>query len=200
MIKNILIIKGLIAFCTFMACIITVTALNSVFSIIGLIFTFIFAASYLIFSGIDFIGISYIIIYVGAIAILFLFVILMINIEIKDIYSNNYQLYKNLPLGIFIFSILAYMFYNLLPIFYNNLFYLVNVNNLFFNFNDILINDLLINDLGVINYINIPTPISQIESLGINLYTYHSILLILLGFILLLAMVASIELSVDRKK
>ena len=169
MIKNILIIKGLIAFCTLMACIITVTALNSVFSIIGLIFTFIFAASYLLFTGIDFIGISYIIIYVGAIAILFLFVILMINIEIKDIYSNNYQLYKNLPLGIFIFSILAYMFYNLLPIFYNNLF-------------------------------NIATPISQIESLGVNLYTYHSILLILLGFILLLAMVASIELSVDRKK
>jgi NADH-ubiquinone oxidoreductase chain 6 len=197
MIKNILIIKGLLSFCTLMACIITVTALNSVFSIIGLIFTFIFAASYLLFSGIDFIGISYIIIYVGAIAILFLFVILMINIEIKDIYSNNYQLYKNLPLGIFIFSILAYMFYNLLPIFYNNLFYLVNINNLFFNFNDILINDIFIYNLGLFN---IPTPISQIESLGINLYTYHSILLILLGFILLLAMVASIELSVDRKK
>lgn len=183
MIKNIFIVKGLIGFCTLMACIFSVTALNSVFSIIGLIFTFIFAASYLLFTGIEFIGISYIIIYVGAIAILFLFVILMINIEIKDVSLNSHQLYNNLPLGIIIFFITAYMFYSLLPVFFNNL---------FLNYNNLLLNENTNNNIELITHIN------QIESLGTYLYTYQGILLILLGFILLLSMIAAIVLSIKR--
>ena len=188
MIKNFVLIKSLIALFTLMACITTVTALNSVFSIISLIFTFIFASGYLIFTGIDFIAISYIIIYVGAIAILFLFVILMINIEIKEVSTNTNQLFNNLPLGICIFSIISYMFFSLLPIFFND-FLPLNL------FNNNYINSCAAN---YYNNIELISPINQIESLAINLYTYHSILLLILGFILLLAMVASIELSMDK--
>ena len=197
MIQNIILIKCLVALCTLMACITTVTALNSVFSIISLIFTFIFASCYLLFTGIEFIAISYIIIYVGAIAILFLFVILMINIEIKEVSSNTNQLFNNLPLGISIFSIIAYMVFSLLPIFFNDLFS-VNTNSIIFNYNYFSGPAAAIDKI-IYSNIELISPINQIESLAINLYTYHSILIILLGFILLLAMVASIELSIDKK-
>lgn len=195
MIKNIILIKCLIAICTLMACIATVTALNSVFSIIGLIFTFILASGYLLLTGIEYIAISYIIIYVGAIAILFLFVILMINIEIKNVTLNSNQLLTNLPLGVSIFTIFTYMFLNLFPVFMTDLFSTIYAQSVLlkYSYYNYLMSNLNYSDFQLIYSID------QIESLAINLYTYHSILIILLAFILLLAMLASIELSIEKK-
>ena len=50
---------------------------------------FLGAAIYLIFIGLNFIGISYIIVYIGAITVLFLFVVMMINVSILDIAPKN---------------------------------------------------------------------------------------------------------------
>jgi NADH-ubiquinone oxidoreductase chain 6 len=195
MIKNIFLIKGIVALCTLMASIATVTALNSVFSIIGLIFTFILASGYLLLTGIEYIAISYIIIYVGAIAILFLFVILMINIEIKNVTLNSNQLLTNLPLGVSIFTIFTYMFLNLFPVFMTDLFSTIYAQSVLlkYSYYNYLMSNLNYSDFQLIYSID------QIESLAINLYTYHSILIILLAFILLLAMLASIELSIEKK-
>ena len=49
---------------------------------------FLSAAIYLIFIGLNFIGISYIIVYIGAITVLFLFVIMMISVDTLDIAQN----------------------------------------------------------------------------------------------------------------
>jgi NADH-ubiquinone oxidoreductase chain 6 len=54
---------------------------NPINSVIGLILIFILSSLYLITLGINFIAFLYLIIYVGAIAILFLFVIMMMNIK-----------------------------------------------------------------------------------------------------------------------
>jgi NADH:ubiquinone oxidoreductase subunit 6 (subunit J) len=54
---------------------------NPVNSVIGLILVFIVSALYFIILGINFIAFLYLIIYVGAIAILFLFVIMMMNLK-----------------------------------------------------------------------------------------------------------------------
>ena len=70
---------------TLFSSILSITFKNPVISVIFLILTFVQAAGYLIFIGINFIGISYIIIYVGAIAVLFLFVIMLLNIKLTDI-------------------------------------------------------------------------------------------------------------------
>lgn len=197
MIINIILFKGIFAFLTIMSCILTVTAINSIFSILGLIFTFVFAASFLLITGIEFIAISYIIIYVGAIAILFLFVILMINIE-SDNSNNKNLLYESFPLGVTIFSLIAYTFLNLFPLLVKNLFFLFQVGSSFS-----LLTPLSVVPQGSAEFYPQHLDmfsISQIESLGLNLYTYHSVLIILLGFILLLAMVASIELSIEKNK
>ena len=57
---------------------------------INLIVLYILVAFYLIFIGVNYLGLSYIIIYIGAIAILFLFIIIMIDVEVVEKKSNNY--------------------------------------------------------------------------------------------------------------
>jgi len=67
-----------------------ITTQNPIYSVLNLIVLYILVAFYLIFKGITYIGLSYVIIYVGAIAILFLFILMMIDIEIVEKRNNNY--------------------------------------------------------------------------------------------------------------
>jgi NADH-ubiquinone oxidoreductase chain 6 len=46
-------------------------------------------ASYLMMLGMNFIGLSYILVYVGAVSILFLFILMLINIRISELSSNT---------------------------------------------------------------------------------------------------------------
>jgi NADH-ubiquinone oxidoreductase chain 6 len=57
-------------------------------------------------------GISYIVVYIGAIAILFLFVIMMIDVEVIEKRSNNYLPLLFFLLGGFLVT-LNYILYNL---------------------------------------------------------------------------------------
>jgi len=77
-----------------------ITSTNPILSIFNLIVLYIIIAFYLIFIGITYIGISYIVIYIGAIAILFLFIIMMIDIEVTNQKGKNY-----IPLLFFILGI-----------------------------------------------------------------------------------------------
>ncbi|TIB64667.1 hypothetical protein E3Q24_04459, partial [Wallemia mellicola] len=52
--------------------------------------------------GVGFIGLSYLIVYVGAIAILFLFVIMMLNLRLVELVEVGKDYTKNLPLGLLI--------------------------------------------------------------------------------------------------
>src|SRR6266566_2991765 len=117
--------------------VLSITSKNPVISVIFLITTFVCAAVYLILIGINFIGISYIVIYVGAIAVLFLFVIMMINIKLSDILETGPQYNKNLPLAIAIGSIFIFILFTVIPFNFNNvpalsllLDSLTNINNI----------------------------------------------------------------------
>ena len=190
--------------------VLSITSKNPVISVIFLITTFVSAAAYLILIGINFIGISYIVIYVGAIAVLFLFVIMMINIKLTDILDTGYNYTKNLPLAILIVTLFIFIIFQTLPFSFNNIALPFNfspsssvwpyvgedynlINNQVFNFSNLttLINrsqsDMLL------------TQFEQIQVLGHNLYTYGAILLIELSIILLLAMLATIIISKNNK-
>src|SRR5215469_7120736 len=91
---------NIFAFTTLLFGVFAITAKNPVSSVIFLIATFVQAALFLILGGLNFIGISYIVIYVGAIAVLFLFVIMMINIEETEILETGNQFTKNIPLAL----------------------------------------------------------------------------------------------------
>lgn len=198
-------IINLLSFGILFSSVFSITSKNPVISIIFLITTFVQAALYLILIGINFIGISYIVIYVGAIAVLFLFIIMMINIKLTDILDTGYNYTKNLPLGILIATLFIIIIFTILPLSFSNNLSLFSVSAFDVNYwaapftnpegiaiNNISLINKMINDnpldLNLINF-------TQIEVLGHNLYTYGAILLIILSIILLLAMLATIIIS-----
>lgn len=208
---------NLLAFGTLLQSVLTITSKNPVVSVIFLISTFVHAAGYLLLMGVNFIGLAYIVIYVGAIAVLFLFVIMMINIKLTDILETGIQYTKNLPLAIAIVTFFIFIFSSILPFKFNLGFGPLELINKIFRFSNLKNNpDNL--DLFNSNYINYTmnsqfTPINsssstaetlimdlqEIEVLGHSLYTYDAILFITLSIILLLAMFAIITLSLNNK-
>jgi NADH-ubiquinone oxidoreductase chain 6 len=85
---------------------------NPIVSILFLIGLFLSISSYLILLGLSFIGLSYLIIYVGAISILFLFILMLINIRISELHSNSNN---SAVLAIFLVIFLNYILFQLLP-------------------------------------------------------------------------------------
>nr|YP_001492832.1 NADH dehydrogenase subunit 6 [Tilletia indica]YP_001876482.1 ND6 [Tilletia walkeri]ABI95820.1 NADH dehydrogenase subunit 6 [Tilletia indica]ABP03928.1 ND6 [Tilletia walkeri]APT42123.1 NADH dehydrogenase subunit 6 [Tilletia indica] len=96
--------------------ILVITSKNPVISVLFLISVFVNIAGYLILLGVGFIGISYLIVYVGAIAILFLFVVMMLNLQIAELSSIGKEYTQNIPLGTIIRSLFIFELVSLLPI------------------------------------------------------------------------------------
>lgn len=66
-----------------------ISAKNPVHSILGLVIVFVIGSIYLLLLGLDLFGLMLIIVYVGAIAILFLFVIMMLNLKHIELLENS---------------------------------------------------------------------------------------------------------------
>ena len=197
--KNFLI--DLLAFAALFSSVLVITSKNPVIAVIFLISVFVNAAGYLILLGIGFIGISYIIVYVGAIAVLFLFVIMLLNIKLTDILETSHQYTKNLPLALAIGSIFTYEFFTIIPFSFNDVSLLSSLLNLITNLNGLFLNS----DISTVNVVyNTINPVLadttftnflQVQSIGQSLYTFGAYWLIITSVILLLAMVAPIFIS-----
>nr|UEX92940.1 NADH dehydrogenase subunit 6 [Marasmiellus scandens] len=203
------ILINILAFSALLSGVFSITSKNPVISVIFLIGTFVSSAGYLILIGINFVGISYIIVYVGAIAVLFLFVIMMINIKLTDILETGSQYTKTLPLALAVGSLFIFIIFSIIKINFNN----VPVLSFFFNIITLL-NDMfqntyypikinliysIENNLYSSSSDSLITTLQQIEALGHSLYTYGAVLLITLSIILLLAMFATIIISKSNK-
>ena len=209
----------LLAFGAILSSILVITSKNPVIAVIFLISLFVNAAGYLIFSGVGFIGLTYIILYVGAITVLFLFVIMMINIKLTDILVTGKTYTQNLPLGIsvgllFIYEFtsmtmqlpsqsllkLSEYFYSLPLSFITDFNTLVSVNktnlNLDYDINMYQSTNTIVETVFNPNIFDQSIiNFTQIQSIGQGLYTYGAFWLILCSIILLLAMVSPIFIS-----
>ena len=181
--------------------VLVITSKNPVVAVIFLISLFINTAGYLIFLGIGFVGISYIIIYIGAITVLFLFVIMMVNIRLLDILEIGSEYTKNLPLAFIVGALFIYEIFSIISFSLNDVTvlklpveFLTYINSLILNSNVDSFNlpvvsiayyspDILIGDF------------TQIAVLGQGIYTYGALWLLISSIILLLAMVSAIFLS-----
>lgn len=183
---------------TLLVSVFSITSKNPVISVLFLISTFVLASCYIIFIGINFLGISYIIVYVGAIAVLFLYIIMMIDIKLTDILETGKQYTKNQPLALAIGFLFIYIFFSLVPFLFNSIsgdllsIYLADIAQLSGNLS-------IINNINSLDWVfSVPdtlfTNISQIESIGLVLYTNNALFLIILSIILLLSMFAVITL------
>ena len=81
----------------------TILARNPVHSVLWLIVAFFNAAGLMLLLGAEFIAMLVVIVYVGAVAVLFLFVVMMLDIDFAQLRSG---FTKNLPFGIIIALVL----------------------------------------------------------------------------------------------
>lgn len=77
---------------------------NPVHSVLWLIVAFFNAAGLMVLVGAEFIAMLLVIVYVGAVAVLFLFVVMMLDIDFAELRAG---FAKNLPLGILLAIVLA---------------------------------------------------------------------------------------------
>jgi NADH-ubiquinone oxidoreductase chain 6 len=85
---------------------------NPIVSVLFLIGLFLSMSCYLITLGLNFIGLSYLLVYVGAVSILFLFILMLINVRVSELYvdANN-----SVPLAIMVIIAFNYPLNKILP-------------------------------------------------------------------------------------
>ncbi len=146
---------------------------NIIQSVLYLILVFLLSSILFIYLGADFIGLIILIVYIGAIAVLFLFVVMMLNIRLLEIYST-FLIY--LPLASFLCFILAlFMIY----------FFIKNFNLFYFD-NQIIYHNW-------IYYNNI-----KIKSIGQLLFNDCYILFLGATLLLFVAMLGAIMLTMEK--
>ena len=104
-----------LAFAAVLSGVLVITAKNPVISVLFLIAVFINVAGYLVLLGVAYLGLAYLIIYVGAIAILFLFVIMMLNLRLVELIDTGQEYTQNLPLGAIIGALFFFELLSTLP-------------------------------------------------------------------------------------
>lgn len=82
-----------------------ITAKNPVHSVLFLILGFFTAAGLFVLLGAEFIAMILIIVYVGAVAVLFLFVVMMLEIDFEDLRKDSMQY---VPIGLLIGGVLLF--------------------------------------------------------------------------------------------
>jgi NADH-ubiquinone oxidoreductase chain 6 len=167
---------------------------NPIISILYLIGLFLSVSLYLIVLNVTFVGISYLLVYIGAVSILFLFILMLIDIRISELHENNKN---NIYLGIVI-SILFYSIFNNINVAYQNTYNYDNIlKKLIFQIKDIFnVNDDKINYISYNSWESSIFESYDLISIGNVLYTSNSILLLIALLILLLAMVGAIKINI----
>src|ERR1700755_520164 len=79
----------LLSFLAIISSILVINSKNPIVSVLFLISLFLFISIYLVMIGLTFIGISYLLVYIGAISMLFLFILMLIDIRISELQVNT---------------------------------------------------------------------------------------------------------------
>lgn len=165
MINLLLVLILFLAFCV-------IISKNIVQSVLYLILVFFLCSLLLIYLGADFIGLILLIVYIGAIAVLFLFVVMMLNIRILEI-AETFSIY------LFLAIFLSFIFLSLVIFLFWNNYYIIDANivtvyinwSIFNNIKIVAIGELLFND----NYILFvgATLLLFIAMIGVIILTLH---------------------------
>lgn len=174
---------------------------NPIVSVLFLIGLFLTIACYLIILGISFIGLSYLLVYVGAVSILFLFILMLINVRVSELSTDNSN---SIPLAIITGVIFNLFFYNMLPSNYSAISY--DKESQWSNFSSLIGASNIIDkkEGGYIQFVTSHTwdgvlaETSHITSIGNIIYTSYPLLLLITSIILLLSMVGAIVITIKQ--
>jgi len=146
---------------------------NTVHSVFFLILDFISISCLFIMIGAEFLGMIMLIIYVGAVAVLFLFVVMMLNVaQQKNQWFSARESSKHIPIGLIISTII---FFELIIVWKYK------------------------PDLDSSMSLNIDSSISNTHAIGYVLYTDYIHIFQLSGMILLVAMIGAIVLTFRKR-
>jgi len=162
----------LFAFILIASAVMVVTSRNPVYSVLYLILAFFNAAALFLIAGAEFLAMILVIVYVGAVAVLFLFVVMMLDVDFVQM-REGFQRY--LPVGAVIGGIL---FLELLLVLGAWRFAA---------------------DVGDLRLSPTPEGVSNTEALGRVIYTDYIYLFQASGLILLVAMIGAIVLTLRDK-
>ena len=161
---------------------------NPLNSIISLILVFINAVIILLAYEADFLAMIFLIVYIGAIAVLFLFVVYMLNIKILELQKLNSKYILGLFFG-FIFLLISFKFYSFLS-FSND-----SINT----YSNIWVSEFKSYDYEL-NWLSYSLFFigDNLFLISLILYNHYYIVLMVLGLILLVAMIGSIILTSQK--
>lgn len=185
-----------------------ITTKNPILSVLYLIGLFLNVAVYLMTVGIHFIGLSYLLVYVGAVSILFLFILMLINVRISELVTDNNN---SIPLAIMIGSIFTFTLYRLFPSSFNLSISIFKDNKhdgfIFNGENSSSVWEPTMQttyNTADVNFVSAPlwdgalVELTDITSVGNVIYTVYPMWLIITSLILLLAMVGAIVITIKR--
>ena len=157
-----------------------ITVKNSVYSVLFLIMSFVSSSSLLFLFECEFVALLFIIIYVGAIGVLFLFVVMMLDLKKGNLNKDSL---KYFPFGLFL-----------------GIFFLIEILSIVSeNFRQNPYSEsILVNHHS--NWYDKLDSITDMEALGQVLYTHCVLQLLIAGFILFLAVVGAVVLTVNLSK
>lgn len=104
----------LISLLSILFTILVIISKNPVISVLFLIGLFMTIALHLILLGISYVGLSYILVYVGAVSILFLFILMLINVRVSELVTDSTN---SIPLVLIIAVFFSYCTQKLLPLY-----------------------------------------------------------------------------------
>nr|QBM31594.1 NADH dehydrogenase subunit 6 [Arthrobotrys musiformis] len=157
-----------------------ITTRNPIISVLHLILLFLIISGYLLLIGVSFIGLSYILVYISAVSILFLFTLMLINIRISELHTENFN---SLILGLIISTIIYF------SITLNLNFFTLKDSSWYKNFFHSSY-DIWDSSIGALN---------DITAIGNIIYTSHAMWLLIMSIVLLLAMIGAIIITLGNK-
>nr|YP_010533560.1 NADH dehydrogenase subunit 6 [Gomphonema parvulum]UXX44711.1 NADH dehydrogenase subunit 6 [Gomphonema parvulum] len=161
--------------------IMVIIAQHPVFSLLFLVSCFIFSSFLLFLLECEFLAFLFIVVYVGAIAILFLFAIMMLESKLNNLSKNTI---KYFPIGV-LFSIVL-----LLPI--------LNVVNTFFVDSSTVSDSFYVNNYQ--NWYDLIDSTYDVNVYGQILYSYFALQLLIAGLILLVVLIGVVSLTNSYEK
>lgn len=167
----------------FSSSILMILSNNPIYSVFFLISIFINTAIIFILFNVDFLGILLLLVYVGAIAILFLFIVMMLNIKKVDNVNNTYII-----VGFSVFFIICIYFIYLLF----NMYFTYLPLHLYFNINEFSF-------LTFSSFMDVYTSTMVIKKIGIFLFLEYYYFLFFSGLLLLISLVGAIFLTNYKK-
>lgn len=155
---------------------------NSVISVVSLIGFFLNGAGMLFFFRAEYLGIVYIVVYVGAIAVLFLFVVMMLDFKTgSSIYEYKTEYFLSSLMFLSIFFIYLYNFFYKI--------YYISYNQIYFKTSYVYK-----------SWVNMVDSINDIATVGYLIYTHYFIYFLVCGFLLFVAMLGAIILTLFKRE